>query len=272
MGVSEAFGEVKIMTEQDDPQGGTDDEQSDDGRLTVNRRSTLKGGAAGLAALGLGSLATSPAAAHLPADKVGAAGATEKFMEVAKNGANHSKIETLLGPIEAKFSQGEDVILQTSLETALKTKVKTSGNDKESTAKAGVLGWVEIDDQMVTIDGGRHPAPSSASELFDSNNDLKPEYADSVVTFNHRAFNLQTHFSELSDDEFISSFIKTRSTHGFNWVAVDAGGEHTSPGISVKGILTVFVDDDKAEASAAVRNRTLVSQPTKMPHGVDGHD
>lgn len=259
------------MSKKDDDNRRTDDHSTSDG-LALDRRSALKGGVAGFAALGLGSLSSQPVAAHLPADKVGGGGSTSEIMEVSKNDSqNHSELHSLLGPYEAKYSQGEDIVLQSALETALLTKVKVTGKDSSSTAEAGILGWVEMDGQMVTVDGGRQSAPSSAGDLFDSNGDLKPAYADGVVTFNNRAFNLQASFSELDDDEFISSFIRTRSTHGFNWLAVDAGGEYTNPGIEVKGVLTVFVDDKNAEASAAVRNRTLVTQPVKLPHSYGGH-
>lgn len=260
------------MTEHDERRDETDDRTREREGLEFGRRAAMKGGAAGLAAIGLGTLASQPVAGHLPADKVGAAGKTKEIMEVSKNSnQNHSKLHTLLGPIEAKFSQGEDVLMHTALETALLTKVKTTGNDKSSTAEAGVLGWVEIDGRMVTVDGGRKTAPGTAGDLFDSSGNVKSKYADGVVTFDNRAFHLETHFSEFDDDEFIEAFIKTRSTHGFNWIAVDAGGKHTDPGLSVEGVLTVFVDDKNAEASAAVRNRTFISEPTKLPHGVNGH-
>lgn len=65
----------------------------------------------------------------------------------------------------------QSLVFQPTIESSLFADVKVKGNDTSSTAKAGVLGWVEIKGettstagwQMVTADGNYVDRPTDPS-------------------------------------------------------------------------------------------------------------
>jgi len=263
------------MTNADD----TTDEQSTNSGPALDRRTTLKGGAVGLAALGLGALGSGTAAAdHDPANKVAAAGSDMKIAEVAKqNSENISEFYTLLGPFDMKTSGDEkqSLVFQPTIESSLFTDVKVKGNDTSSTAKAGVLGWVEIKGdatgdnwQMVTADGNYVDPPQSPSDLADAFTTLDGNSdwpVRGVVGLNTRDFKLETDLTTATDADLLALYLRTRSANAFTWVARPVNGKNT---VRLRGCLYVYVDDKKAEAQAMIGNRTMYVEPTKLHHDV----
>lgn len=254
----------------------TNDEASKGERLTVGRRNALKGGALGLAALAFGT--GSASADHDPANKVAAAGSDVKIAEVAKqNSDNISSFHTFLGPFDMKTSgdSKQSLVFQPTIESSLFTDVKVKGNDTSSTAKAGVLGWVEIkgdatggDWQLVTADGNFYDPPSDPSALADAFTTLDGSSdwpVRGVVGFNTRDFKLETDLTTETDADLLALYLRTRSANAFTWIARPVNGTNT---VRLRGCLYVYVDDDKAEAQVGVGNRTMVMDPMKIHHEV----
>lgn len=238
------------------------DAQTDDGGLSVGRRAALKGGAAGLGLLALGGFGAGSAAASNGADKIYVAGSTrEEYTLDSKVDGNASESFTLASG-SIKTSTPTDLYVLAQTETALWTNVKSTGKDESSGANAGLTCWVEIDGVPVAV-------------ADDYPNEWAPDrQAASEVVFNYRDFRVETSFlgdieDITDDDEYLALWNQTRSTHGFNWVALNLGsGEYDSStnvhSVELKGRLEVYVDDSKAQAKAVVGPRTLVGVPAKL--------
>lgn len=240
----------------------TTDERPGGQSIEFDRRTALKGlGAAGLAAV-LGSAASGTAAAGNGADKIYVGGSTrEEYRLDSKTDGTASEAFTLLEG-SVKTSTPTDLYLLTQLECALWTDVKVKGNDESSAAKAGVTCWIEIDGI---------PVPVSS----DYPNEWAPTRQDaSEVVFNYRDFRVESSFlgdiEDITDDEeYLALYQRTRSAHGFNWVALDLGsGEYDDSTnvhtVALKGRLETYVDDSKARAKAVIGPRTMVGVPAKL--------
>ncbi|KAB1198271.1 MULTISPECIES: hypothetical protein [Haloferax] len=243
---------------------------NDDARFEIDRRTTLKGlGAAGLAAA-LGGMATGTAAASNGADKIYVGGSVfeEHALETKVDGTSSDSFTLLEGSI--KTSTPTDLILMAQVESALWTNIKTTGKDEESQAKAGLTCWIEIDGT---------PVPVSDDYMVDS--PYNPVYGDrqaaSEVVFNKRDFKVEQNFlgtlEELTEEEvdyYLSLYLSTQSSHGFNWVAMNVDSEYIdSDGdgwhdVALKGRLDVYRDDKNAYAKAVVGPRTLLGIPAKL--------
>lgn len=223
----------------------SNEHDSEDDTHGINRRTALKGGAAGLGILGLNALGASSAAAANGADKVGVTGSTMEIMEVAPTDAsNKSSVHTLLSGT-MKTSSPTDLIIQPTLETSLLTDLVTETNDS-SEATASITGWVEIDGEPVIV----------ASDYPDT---MTQQDAAEVV------FDRREHKMTLSnfddDDATMREFLRTRSTNGFNWVDLNLGsGTHN---IDLKARLDVYADESSS-AKALIGPRTLVVEPVKL--------
>lgn len=238
------------------------DEADDEAGIAFDRRTALKGlGAAGLGVV-LGGAATGTAAASNGADKIYVGGSTreEYRLDTATDGPASGAFTLLEGSV--KTSTPTDLYLLTQLECALWTDVKVKGNDESSEAKAGVTCWVEIDGVPVPVSG-------------DYPNEWAPtRQAASEVMFNYRDFRVETSFLRdiedvTEDEEYIALYNRTRSSHGFNWVALNVGsGEYDSSTnvhtVALKGRIDLYADDSKARAKAVVGPRTLVGVPAKL--------
>lgn len=307
------------MTERnDDPRARTDRSSDTDDTvpvldLGVDRRTALKGSAAGLAALGIGSMVTGSGSAGHNANKVAAAGESTTALWVeSKPGEVVSEMETLLGPLAVKTSRDPKQALsfQPTIESSLftKTHVEKSSSDDDhrdtSQAEAGVLGWIEVngdatggEDKIVTVGGRLVDAPTSASDLIpddDSssfvddggtgNDIIKEKYRNAVVAFDTRAYEMQWTWKpkededDQVDDEEMEAHMRTRSAHGFGWIA-PLQGENT---IEFKGVTYVYENDTGSETNAPddpsqdttakavafVGNRTVMIDPIKLHHDV----
>ena len=282
------------MDEPTDDDGRRTDDST--GRLTTTRRTAMKAGTVGLAALGT---FTTNAAAHHKAGHGGSdgGGGTSAANEFSFAGENFHVMKTVSEPgeetvvrelmrvedVKQSNSWQDSLLLQPSVETSLLTDVEVSGTEDASRAFAGVLGWVEIRGdatggrwQMVTVDDGLVDPPQSG-DLFDSGNvDRAQEIAQGVVAFDTRDLALEwdltaitdqiTDFDEEAvedDDLFLDVYMRTKSANSFDWVKTDTGGTND---VRFMGALHVFVDADtdaSVEAQAIVGNRTMFVDPIK---------
>lgn len=195
-----------------------------------------------VAALVLATYAGPALADHKPADKMAVSGASIEIMETQLTEGGNSSVHTILSG-QMKTSNPTDVILQVTLECAIWTDITTVGND-HSQAAANVTVWVEID-------GDRVPVSSQGP-------------GDGEVVFCNRTFERETlNFDD--EDATIESFLRTRQANAFNWISLDLGsGTHT---IAVKAELEASVTNT-GRAKAAIGQRTLVAEPTKLANDV----
>lgn len=268
----------------------TDDRTSD---LTTSRRTAMKAGTAGLAALS--SFATNAAVHHKDGhgDDGGSGGgsAANEFrfagedFQVIKS-VSEAGEETVIpefmrvNGVKRSNSWQDSLLLESSVETSLLTDVEVNGSEDESRAFAGVLGWVEVRGdatggawQMVTVDD-RLVDPPESGQLFDSGNvDRAQDIAQGVVAFDTRDLALEWDLTAIrdeiddfdeedveDDDLFFDIYMRTKSANSFDWVKTDTGGTYD---VRFMGALHVFADDADVEAQAIVGNRTMFVDPIK---------
>lgn len=218
------------MTNNEHP-GEEIEEPARDG-YGLNRRTALKGGVAGLTALGMGGFATSPAAAHHKDghggddDGDGGSGgesAANQFRfageewtvarATSDSGNRISDIVTLLelNGIKQSSSWQDSLYLNTSVESSLLTNVKLSGGADRSRAVAGVFGWVEISEagegdwQMITADNETTDPPTAGAleEILDDREQGLANLTKGVVAFNTRDFELEWDLMELIEQAML---------------------------------------------------------------------
>ncbi len=185
---------------------------------------------------------------HEPADKVAVAGSTRQVIGVEAD-------PEVIMQEQMRVSSPSDLLLQVELECSLVTDVTTEGDDDQH-AEAQFQVWVEIDGTPVTVSGD------------DTNG--------KVVFCNRRYQRIVSGLNDVpdtddSDDDLtIETFLSTRSTHGFNWIAIDAGRD-TVYDTNNDNILNIEVWADYTEsetargnAEAVIGKRTLIIEPTKL--------
>lgn len=176
------------------------------------------------------------------ANKVAASGSAT---EVA--GPNE-EIELLSATV--KLSSPEDLMLSVTLECSINTTLTTIGDDRAN-ASGSLDVWIEIDGFTVPVSTDDTTNPGE-------------------VTFCNRTYERQTSmFGDDDQQHTIRSFIDTRTSHGFNWLALDelwATAEDNIHEIVVKGRLTQTEEGD-ASAQVVVGKRTLIIEPTKVANG-----
>jgi len=203
---------------------GTDSQDS----FAFDRRSALKGGALGLAALT--GFASNAAAHHNPGHGGGSGGsgggggdsganqfrfAGEEWHHLyasSEPAENSSEIVTLLRVDGVKQSNSwqDSLTFQPSLESSLVTDIGLSGDEDRSRAAAGVLGWIEIagdttggEWQMVTVDDELVDPPGT--DEIDAEGDLvgdtgrKYDLARGIVGFNSRDFRAEWDLTEITE-------------------------------------------------------------------------
>lgn len=249
------------MNENEERNTGAEDGTTNGG-LAVGRRSALKGGAAGLGLLALGGFASGSAAASNGADKIYVAGSTreEHTLDTKTDGSTSGAFTLASGSL--KTSTPTDLYALAQVETALWTNVKSTNKDETSQANAGLTCWMEIDGTPVPV---AHDYPNDWAD---------DRQAASEVVFNYRDFKVQTSFLQdiadiTDDDEYLALWLRTRSTHGFNWVALNLGsGEYDDSTnvhtVELKGKLEVYADDKNARAKAVIGPRTFLGVPAKL--------
>jgi hypothetical protein len=170
---------------------------------------------------------------HFPADKATVAAST---IDVAEPGEAITILRTRM-----RTSAPSDLILQLTAECTIITNLKTIGND-ESRAAGTIETWVEVDGKRVPVAEGDE---------------------DGEVTLCHRAYERKNSMFD-DEDATIETFLDTKASHGFNWLALNVGNGIKL--IEVKARLTEEATVDNATAKAIIGNRTLIIEPTKAAH------
>jgi hypothetical protein len=170
---------------------------------------------------------------HFPADQATVAASTA---EVAGPGDEITILRTRM-----RTSTPSDLILQLTAECTIITNLKTIGDD-ESRAAGTIETWIEVDGKRVPVAEGDE---------------------DGEVTLCHRAYERKTSMFD-DDDATIETFLDTKASHGFNWMALNVGNGIKL--IEVKARLTEEATVENATAKAVIGNRTLIIEPTKAAH------
>lgn len=179
-----------------------------------------------------------------PADKVSASGAT---VEVA--GPNE---EIVLLSETVKLSSPTDLMLSVTLECSILTDITTVGNDV-ARASGIVDVWVEVDGFKVPVS-------------VDDQGEDRGE-----VTFCSRTYQRETSFFD-DEDATIRSFIDTKTSHGFNWLALDELWLTSDDNIHEIEVIAELQQEGEANngdatAQVAIGKRTLIIEPTKVANG-----
>ena len=191
-------------------------------------------------ALTAGYLAQGTYAAGVPANKVAAAGSETEVV-----GANNTVV--LLSET-VKINNPTDLILTASAECSILTQVRTT--DDTARAIGRVVMWV-------TING--RPVPVSDHDTDQG----RVVYCDRV---HEQQSNLGGDEAD-ERDNFVRSYLDTRTANAFSWLALNVGTEYggTQNNIHKIELLARFETQTvgNAIARAAVGNRTLVLEPVK---------
>lgn len=189
--------------------------------------------------------AQSSEAHHEPANKVAVAGSTIEVIG-EEEGPVSIMQETM------RVASPTDLGLLVQLECSLVTDVKTVGDDDQS-AEAQFDVWVTVDGTPVPVATG------------DEN--------EGRVTFCNRRYqrivsglNNATDTDDSDDDLTIETFLSTKSTHGFNWIALNTGRDGYDKNNDNILDIQVWADYTETEtengnAEAVIGNRTLIVQP-----------
>lgn len=168
------------------------------------------------------------------ADKAAVSGST---IELLSPGGTVTALSATI-----KTSSTVDLIFSLTAECALWTSVSTSGNDM-SEASAAVEAWLEVDGVVVPVGGAGAP--------------------DGHIVMCNRVHGQVTSMFD-DEDARIQQYMNTRQANGFNWALLDVGsGDHT---VELKVAFETHTTEG-AFAQAGVGARTLVIEPTRLPHG-----
>jgi hypothetical protein len=195
-------------------------------------------------------------AAGSPANKAGAAATSEEIFAPGENQLLLSKQFKAGGPI--------DLVLQVAAECSIVTNVETVGNDDQE-ANGHIEVWMTLDGKPVVNGPGDHEVGHVV-------------FCDR--SYRRQTLNFQSEDGEEDEgDETMRTYFSTRSSHGFNWVALDIGsGLHS---LKVWATLTAgtvcrpvgegstCTVNPNTTAAAVVGNRSLIIEPARFSHGAD---
>ncbi len=212
------------MTEETKQNRRNEDQTATSNGFALDRRSAMKGGAIGLAALT--GLATNAAAHHQPGHGGGSGGGGDSganqfrfagqtwdhmYASADEETENASEIKELLRLEDVKKSNSwqDSLTFLPSIESSLITDIGLTGDEDRSQAAAGVLGWIEIresdggDWQMVTVDDDLVDPPQQ-SEIDEEGNligttERKWNLARGVVGYNTRDFRAEWDLTEITE-------------------------------------------------------------------------
>ncbi len=198
--------------------------------------------------------------ALLPADKIGIAGSNIVTTPLIQTTAGSSSADiTLLGPVTIKSSSPSDLIIMHTQECSILTSVtlKSTGGSNTvdtSTAFAQEVVTVELDGTPVGVVSGDNGQVVYCNRTFSVSTNILNQIQL-----------LCSNTSSSCDESTFTSFIDTKSAHGFNWITLNVGsGTHT---ITVKAHLDVNVSGN-GEALVAVGKRTLVISPVHLANNI----
>ncbi|MBW3669956.1 MAG: hypothetical protein KY443_12185 [Actinobacteria bacterium] len=198
----------------------------------------------------------------VPADKVTAAGST---LAIVAPGAAHDLLTATM-----RTSKPTDLILQVAAECEIYTSHTRDGKTTYNKAAGTVRVWVEIDNKIVPVTAISSPPQDGSTPEVGTDAD-KATFCEREEEYEKTDNNSLC----IADDALVLAgtgcemeewFQRVKSANAFNWVKMNVGsGIHT---IKVRAdIITSTSATTPGEAStarAAVGNRTLVVEPTKM--------
>ena len=200
--------------------------------------------------LAIAALSGNPqvSATHQPANKIAVSASGLDILDTSVGGAGSDTATGVLLLGTLKTSNPTDLIIMVTLECALWTNLKTAGAAADSTAQAQVLVWIEIDGVVLPISSD------------DTNGTGK-------VVFCNRDFRIK--YSGLNDATILELFLKTRSTHAFNYIAISPFGSSASNMHTIKlwAEVKVLVQGD-GSARALIGKRTMVVSPEKLANDI----
>ena len=211
-----------------------------------SKRARAIGAACVIAALPA-SYAVAQSGGGTPANKVVAAGSKRVVVAAGQT-------ETIMSAT-FKTSKPTDLMIQTALECSIFTQLLTNNTDNSATAGSRVRVWVELDGKIVPVQSISTPPQDPAAQPAGNESDK--------ATFCDREYSRTVTDDEnpLDGIDAQDDYIRTESTHGFNWIRMNAGsGIHR---LEVKATLTTATEG-QATAEAEIGNRTLIVEPTKM--------
>lgn len=187
------------------------------------------------AALALAPLTSAEAQKSPAANKFAVAG---EGLLIEMDGSDPAREGITLLSTTMKNPGSKALVLGVTLECSILTSLMTIGDDlSQSEAKAEV--WVEVNGTTVAY---------------------ADDVADGKVTFCEREYQRETSGWD-DDDAVIDDFIRTKASHGFNWVALhDGSGEKL---IEVKANLTTN-QTSNATTALAIGARTLTVEPVDV--------
>jgi hypothetical protein len=192
-----------------------------------------------------------PGQAGMAANKAGAASSKIEMAEENEDKIVLSKKIKTGGP--------QDLILAVTAECSIVTNVQTIANETDDQSASGhIETWVTINGKPVANGDG----------------------VERVVFCDRTYHRKITNFSDDDDEtnDTIQTYFNTRSSHAFNWVALDVGSGIWQIDVHVKlsrgaeakcTEAQVLGTEDGTCSLAVIGNRTLVIDPAHFGHGAD---
>ncbi|HEV2756811.1 MAG TPA: hypothetical protein VG318_13665 [Actinomycetota bacterium] len=207
-------------------------------------------------------------ATHTPADKAVAAGS--KVEVFSANGTD--KIGAELLRVTLKTSKPTDLMMHVAAECEVFTQYTRDGKTSVNEAAGSARLWLEFDGKIVPINTVSEPPQDPAAQPTGGESD-KVTFCEREEAFEKSDNNVLCVGEQpaplpappVNNCEFEDWFQRTKSANAFNWVRLNAGsGEHT---IVLRGDVRAngtASPGDVTDVRAAVGNRTLIVEPTKM--------
>lgn len=242
-----------------------------------------------IAAAALAGFVAGPAlATHEPADKVAIAANTLELLDCTTATIPGTGVAcpddfgafalpgsgvTILGPVTVKVSTPTDLIFQVTLECSLWTQTKAKGKKDAAdteTATAKVVVWILLDngsDPVVVVPVASIDPDASADAV------AAGQVGRGFVVFCDREQTLTVELKNISETDaevIVDLFLRTRSTHGFNWIAENPADLFATRSrvftVEVKAAVDRTASSADSSSAAAIGKRTLIIEPTKLAH------
>lgn len=209
-------------------------------------------------------------ATHTPADKAVAAGS--KVEVFSANGTEQEGVELLR--VTMSTAKPTDLMMHVSAECEIFTSHMRDGKVSANEAAGSARLWLEFDGKIVPINGTSAPPQDPAAQPAGDESD-KVTFCEREEAF-EKSDNNVTCVGEAPQPplpvpvpvdgcEFEEWFQRTKSANAFNWVRLNAGsGDHVIRLLGDVRAAATASAGDASDVRAAVGNRTLIVEPTKM--------
>jgi hypothetical protein len=211
---------------------------------------------------------SSAIATHAPANKAVASGS--KIEVFSENGSSQTGVE--LNRVLLKTSKTTDLMMHVTAECEVFTEHTRDGKQTVNEAEGSVRMWLEFDGKIVPIQSASAPPQDPAAQPAGDESD-KVTFCRRHEGFNRTDNNILCIEGQAGPPpinpqgcEFESWFNRTKTANAFNWVRLNTGsGDHTivlkADIVTATGATTL---GEVSQVRAAVGNRTLIVEPTKM--------